>query len=138
MEISCGAYLIDIENNSILICRPTGSNVWSIPKGLNEGEESFYDTMVREVYEETGIDVNSLNIEKIIDLDPVKYKHKHKMLRPYAVYFDNDHSKFKLKCRSFFESNGKKLPEVCEFRWVDKKEANLLLHETQREYLDII
>ena len=52
MKISCG---ILIHNKiDFLVVRPTGSKTYyDIPKGLAEGDETWRETAVRELYEES-------------------------------------------------------------------------------------
>jgi 8-oxo-dGTP pyrophosphatase MutT (NUDIX family) len=64
MEITCGSFLID-PLNRILMCLTTGTkNFWTVPKGLPESHESFYEAAVRELEEETGIDITKFNWAK--------------------------------------------------------------------------
>lgn len=65
MKITCGIFLFDVEEN-ILICRVTYSkNLWSIPKGLVDENETFIDTALRELKEETSIILNNPQLKFI-------------------------------------------------------------------------
>ena len=50
--ISCGVIITD--GSSVLIARPTGETRYNIPKGMVDPGESFLQTAVRELEEETG------------------------------------------------------------------------------------
>ena len=57
-EKSCGAVVYKMEGNKpyyLLICDKSG--YWGFPKGHIEGNESEHDTALREIKEETNIDV---------------------------------------------------------------------------------
>ena len=58
-EKSCGAivYRKFHGNTEILLIKHVNSGHWSFPKGHVEGNETETETALREVYEETGIDI---------------------------------------------------------------------------------
>ena len=58
-EKSCGAivYRKSHGNIQILLIKHVNSGHWSFPKGHTEGEETEAETALREIKEETGIDV---------------------------------------------------------------------------------
>jgi 8-oxo-dGTP pyrophosphatase MutT (NUDIX family) len=45
------------EGIEVVLCGRTGDNVWGLPKGTPEPGESLEETAIREVSEETGLDV---------------------------------------------------------------------------------
>jgi ADP-ribose pyrophosphatase YjhB (NUDIX family) len=55
--ISCGAIVVD-DNKILLIRQFKNSDLWGIPKGHLEKDETFVECAKREVKEETGIDVS--------------------------------------------------------------------------------
>lgn len=59
-EKSCGCIII--ENNKVLLIHQTKGH-WGFPKGHIEENETEFDTALREVKEETNLDVE-INIEK--------------------------------------------------------------------------
>ncbi len=139
MKITCGIFLIDTQTNRLLICKPNNSeNFWSIPKGIAEDDEEFFDAAKRELYEETGIKYNKLEIDKVVDLDSIKYEKRNKMLHSYAVYINEDIDNIKLKCKSMIDNDPKKGPEVIEFKWVTPEVALKMLHESQVRALKMI
>ena len=51
-----GVVVRDGDGLEVCLIRPAGRSVWGLPKGGVEAGESYADTAVREVAEETGID----------------------------------------------------------------------------------
>ena len=60
-EKKAGAIILDSTKQYILLVKGQCSQKWGTPKGTAESDESMYITASREVYEETGI---QLNIDK--------------------------------------------------------------------------
>lgn len=58
MKRTCGVFLI-ARDRRILICHPTGHgrNTWSIPKGEKEEGDTDLKTALKELWEETNIDL---------------------------------------------------------------------------------
>ena len=80
-----------IENNKALICHRKKENLFCLPKGTPEKNESIRDTAVREVSEETGIYPEILK-----DLGQIKYdfigpknqsRYKKNIIYKKTVYF---------------------------------------------------
>ncbi len=123
-EKSCGAivYRKSHGNIEVLLIRHKGSGHWSFPKGHMEIGESEIETAVREIKEETSIDVL---------LDPtfretVLYSPK-KDTQKVVVYF-------LAKARNF---NPEPQPEeVSEARWVDIGHApHVLTYDNDRNII---
>jgi 8-oxo-dGTP pyrophosphatase MutT (NUDIX family) len=132
MKITCGI-ILEKPNGQILICHPTNApkNSWSIPKGLNEDLEDFFETAKRELLEETSIDLDQLNysITEISQL--FIYKNKRKCLKAFWVHLnDNKIDQVKLECKSLVDDE---YPEVDKFIWTSPNEALKMLHQTQIE-----
>ncbi|MBR4224750.1 MAG: NUDIX domain-containing protein [Oscillospiraceae bacterium] len=114
-EKSCGAvvYRRHHGNLEILLIKHIHSGHWSFPKGHTEEGESEIDTAMREIKEETGIDVL---------IDPT--------FRETVTYFPKKDTQkvvvyFLAKARSYdvVPAEG----EIAEARWVDLYYANDLL-----------
>jgi len=129
MEKTCGIFIID-NNKNILICRATGTDSWSIPKGHPEIGESFIEAAIRETLEETGINLKDKK-DLLTLIGSEIYKSKKKKLISYYLKIDNIDFK-KLKCTSFFANNK---PEIAEYKIVNYDEAMVLIHETQKKLL---
>jgi 8-oxo-dGTP pyrophosphatase MutT (NUDIX family) len=70
-----GVLLYDESRGSVLLVQSRG-NLWGIPKGTLELNETFPEAAVREVFEETGIKLDGVNKSKYIkipDQDCVYY-----------------------------------------------------------------
>lgn len=132
MKITCGIILENSEDQ-ILLCHPTNApkNSWSIPKGLNEDLEDFWETAKRELLEETSIDLDQLDysMEEVPRL--FFYKNKKKCLKVFWVKLnDNKIDQAKLECKSLVDNI---FPEVDKFLWTSPDEALKCLHQTQIE-----
>lgn len=67
-EISCGAYVID--NNKVLVVQHNAGH-WDFPKGHIEKGENEQETAKREVFEETGIEIEIVSDKRyIIEYEP--------------------------------------------------------------------
>lgn len=137
MIITCGTYLFSTKTKKLLVCHATHSrwNNWSIPKGIMEKGEDILTVCLRELKEETGIDVKSIKATSTHPLPSRKYQNQNKTLESYLVTTDSDLTSHK------YSSNlveGKDFPEIDKWKWVDLAEAATLLHQAQVENLEVI
>ncbi|MEG0614305.1 MAG: NUDIX domain-containing protein [Oscillospiraceae bacterium] len=114
-EKSCGAivYRKSHGNIEILLIKHVNSGHWSFPKGHVEGGETETETALREIKEETGIDV-------IIDpsfRETVSYFPK-KDTQKLVVYFIARAKNFEFTPQE---------EEIAEIRWVDVGHATTVL-----------
>lgn len=114
-EKSCGAvvYRKYHGNTEILLIKHINSGHWSFPKGHVEGSETEIETAVREIKEETSIDV-------LIDQtfrETVSYSPK-RDTKKEVVYFIA-----KARNIDFIPQED----EVAEIRWVDINHASAVL-----------
>lgn len=124
-----GIFLYSIKTGKLLICKASGNyGGWSIPKGMAEEGESPTETAIRELWEETGIDVNSLKISLIVELDPVMYKTRKKILKSFLYIIEDDLIDFDFKCISLVDG---KYPEISDYKLVELENAEKALHEAQ-------
>lgn len=135
--ITSGIYLYSIRQKKLLVCHATHSpwNNWSIPKGLPDEGEDIYTAGIRELYEETGVELQQLNILKTQVFKPVKYQKQNKILESVLVITDSDLSNQKFVCHSYTE---KSFPEVDKWKWVSIEDAEKMIHEAQRKNLQLI
>ncbi len=115
LEKSCGAivYRKSHGNTEILLIKHVNSGHWSFPKGHVEGNETEVETALREIKEETGIDV-------IVDpsfRETVSYFPR-KDTQKVVVYFIA-----KAKNFEFIPQE----EEIAQIRWVDIGHANTIL-----------
>lgn len=123
--ISCGGF-IWLNRTKLLIARPSWYDTeWNIPKGrVDPGEDYAVQTALREIYEETNILLTHENIKREIGLFPYT---KRKNL--YLFEFDIVGEAPDTKCNSFFiDFEGKKRPEMVDFKWVDLETAIKMVH----------
>lgn len=130
--ITCGIYLYNTKSEKILVCHATHSpwNNWSIPKGVQDDNEELYATAVRELYEETGIEIKQLHILAVHALEAKKYEKQNKILESFLVITDSEIDTQSLICHSLTE---KGFPEVDKYKWVTLGDAWKLLHEAQQK-----
>lgn len=113
--VTCGIIITD--TRSYLICHPTMSKWWDIPKGKQEPNETFGMSAVRELKEETGIlvDVNDLSF-----LGKFDYK-SDKQLALFYYQVDIMFDISKMFCDSTFVRNGKEFKEMDKFAAVTQE-----------------
>ncbi|NLK70724.1 MAG: NUDIX domain-containing protein [Clostridiales bacterium] len=120
-EKSCGAivYRKSHGNIEILLIKHVNSGHWSFPKGHMEGSETEVETALREIKEETNLDV-------IIDptfRETVSYSPK-KDTQKVVVYFLAKAKNFEFTPQA---------EEIAEIRWVDIGHAlSVLTYENDK------
>lgn len=125
------------KQGSILACHGTGKPKdygFDFPKGcVDEGEDDI-DGALRELKEETGIILP--NNESIIDCG-VHNHNKEKNIHIFVYPIEEFPDVSTLKCTTFFELNGKTLPEVDFYEIIPKEERNKFNKVLQNKF-DII
>lgn len=132
-----------------LICHATQSTSfemdhvhWTISKGMvNEGETSL-NAAIRELKEETGIDLrNDVSIDNLDALIPYKILPLRK--KTIHAYFIDDPSGIlrekRLECVSKIDIEGHRLfgyPEMDAYLWTDKDTAQSMVFGSQRSLFD--
>jgi putative (di)nucleoside polyphosphate hydrolase len=134
MKTTCGVFIFD-RDGKFLLCHPTGSNEkqFSIPKGLNDPGETYLETAVREVFEETGIVLKPENLKEMPEF--YEYKHKNKRLKGFFTFL-NKIDFDKLICTSTFLDKGIEWPEIDKY--IITSNIRILKSEQFRLYQDII
>ncbi len=142
MKISCGIYLINVENK-ILIAHPTNHkpNVWTIPKGrIDDGETSEFEVAKRELWEETNIDLNNYTdkLLNVVAFDYIRYKDTNKYLKGFFVKVNDTFGKNELKCHSWVYRDGKPVfLEMDDYKWVTLEDAIPVLNEFQNKNIEL-
>jgi len=132
-----GKFLIEHAPN-----KPHDKNSWDLPKGhISFDDPSLEYAVKRECFEETGI-----FLDKVEELGTFIY------INPYDIGSmtlfkatiddtqfagcEDDEILNNLVCTTFFEENGKKLPEANEFKFISLNELNEYLYDSLVDYFN--
>lgn len=107
-EISCGAYVVNDDNKVLLVQHRNGGH-WDFPKGHMELNETKKETAVREVFEETGVEIEIVSDKEY----EITYEPKVNTLK--TVIF------FEAKCLN--DNLKKQECEVIKAEWLYFKDA---------------
>ena len=122
-EICCGSVVFN--DNKVLIIKHKYGHI-SFPKGHVEGNETEEETAIREVREETGIDIEIINDKK------------------YYVQYDTDNNSIEKVTYFIGKMIGGKLnPQLSEISSCyfedENKVSDLITYDNDREmYLDVL
>lgn len=116
-KVSAGLILTD--GNYILGCKVGYGNRFDIPKGIIDENETPIQACVREVKEETGLDINTNDLKNHGKFDYLKGKFA-KDLYLFELDVDELPNIDKMRCDSFYtdKRTGKRLPEVVGYRYI--------------------
>lgn len=110
-KVTCGILLHT--PNGVLLCHPTGrkfeDGCYDIPKGVKEENETEWECAVRELREETGIDITNVDLRYIANHGRFAYN-KEKDIHLFSVRIANTIKPIDLKCDSLIDGTNK--PEV--------------------------
>lgn len=132
MQTSAGLILTDGEK--LLICHPSRSPYWDLPKGGIKEYETPLQACIRETWEETDFDISN---KTPIDLGTFKYT-KRKRLHLFMIKTDKLPSISFYKCNSFVELNDNKLPEMDKYMYITFAELENFLTPAMQEVLKSI
>ena len=126
LRVGCSAIIFDRQREKILLTRREDNNQWCLPSGGMEPGESATEACIREVEEETGLQVT---IKRLIGV----YTTPHELI----VYRDGNEIQLVALC---FEAEivGGELRLSCEtteyryFSYQEIRELDLLLNHMQR------
>lgn len=126
--------LIFNEHGQLLLAHATGQKHWDIPKGAAEEGESARQAAVREVHEETGIDLAAAELEEIGAIRYLRRKNLHLFQTALST---RDWDIASCQCTSFFlhHSSGVMTPEVDRFKWVDLADVPKFATKSMTEVL---
>ena len=120
-EKSCGCVIINNEGKVLLVYETT-ANFWGFPKGHVEIGETEIETAKREVYEETGLDVDVL--------EKFRYVTKYKIFRSInktAILFPARPKTNKVVIQE---------SEIKDYKWCTKEEAlSIMIHDNLKKIL---
>ena len=113
VRTSAGVIIID-ESGKFVVGFPTNGEFWDLPKGgVDEGETDFQGA-IREVLEETGIDLSQYPEEAFEDLGCFRYNQK-KRLHLFLIRVPGEIDSSKLVCKSRVEKGTHSYPEMSHF-----------------------
>lgn len=115
---------------------------WTISKGMVEDAETPLIAAIRELKEETGIDLrNDIDVDGLDSLVPYKILNlKYKTI--YAFFIDDPTGKLQKKqlhCDSLIDNEAHMLygyPEMDNYRWVNSSVARYMVFNTHKELFD--
>ena len=134
MDISCATLVYSKKTNKYLLVHPTNSpfwdnknkcpaKIWGLPKGINENSETFLETAIRELEEETGIKANS---ENMIDIGLFDYKSDKQL---YVFIYPMTDEVKNLHCDSTFtDTDGIDKPEIDKYRYATASEVGTYMN----------
>jgi 8-oxo-dGTP pyrophosphatase MutT (NUDIX family) len=131
-EISCG--FIIVNNNKKVLLGKTNSGNYTVFKGKQEKNETFLDTAIRELSEESGIDINILpQLKEYISTEPVfEYHLKNKDVFLFLLEDNLGLLKdFRFKCKSTYGKSEKNL-EILGYKWVKIKDMSKHIFPSQK------
>ncbi len=138
MENTAGVIIYDI-SGKVLITKPTNGNIWSFPKGMPDIEEELKTAAIREVLEETSLDLSQIKgyFENITYTQ--KYPKRDKTIHLFIFKSQQPiEDNYEIKCDSYFELDGKKYPENDDHKWIHPLDALKYIHDAQKIILNKI
>lgn len=128
-EITSALVLIDADGG-ILGCHGTGkpdNQGYDFPKGIMEDGEWLFETALREFKEETGVELSDLLPDDVTPIyDCGIHKHNNKKNISIFVCEINKFPDLSLfKCKSFFNCDGKDIPEVDGYKVIGKEDRKM-------------
>lgn len=115
-QITAGV-IIRNDKGQILGCIPFGKGeIFDIPKGHVDDGEDLYSAAIREVLEETSIELRNSDIHFLGQFQYNKYKDL------ALFYHRGNYDVTKLSCSSLFTFYGREVPEMIGYKWIDIKD----------------
>ena len=131
-KTTCGVLITD--GSRFLVCHPTNSKWWDIPKGQQDPGESYADTAIRELYEETSIVTTEDQLEYI---GHFAYR-PNKNLALFWLKVDVMPDPTTLRCKSKFEVGTNSFPEMDGFCIADRDECLRLVNPNMNKVISPI
>ncbi|HYM47616.1 MAG TPA: NUDIX hydrolase [Burkholderiaceae bacterium] len=120
-SLSCGV-IVRRAPGELLLCHATGRNYWDIPKGVRDAGETSAAAALRELREETGIELceqqlQDLGLQRYL---PRKDLHLFTLNPPDLALVIGT-----CKCSTYYTPRygGRAIPEVDAYRWALRSEV---------------
>lgn len=114
--ISCGG-IIKVDDQ-ILITKSTGNTNWNLPKGVMDINQTPIEAAIRQIREQTNIDVSNVQYTDLGQYNYLQYKNLHLFL------FKLDEKPEDLFCASMFKAdNNVYLPQISDYKWCTIKQS---------------
>lgn len=84
---------VGTESDRVLMVLHRGANEWSLPGGKRENDETFEETAVREVVEETGIECRIKDLICVREETTVSRSESEERLHTISVFFEAEYEK---------------------------------------------
>ena len=86
---SAAACIRDTEGRILLLQRSDGDNLWGFPGGVMEPGERIADTVVREVHEETGLEVEPTMLVGVYSAPKYAFAYPNgDQVQPVTIFFE--------------------------------------------------
>ncbi len=85
--LNCAGGAIFNEKGQVLLQKRSGSGLWGFPSGMMELGESLEETAVREIFEETGLEVKVMRLIEVYSKYSDEYANGDKS-KPIAALFE--------------------------------------------------
>ena len=116
-QVTAGV-IIQNDRGQILGCIPFGKGeIYDIPKGHVDSGEDLYVAAIREVKEETSLELRKSDITFLGQFNYNKYKDI------ALFYHSGNYDVTKLSCSSLFTFYGREVPEMIGYKWIDVKDV---------------
>ncbi|MFP6559663.1 NUDIX hydrolase [Paraburkholderia sp. B3] len=114
--VSCGTVLLDPQGR-VLLAHATGTNHWDIPKGQGEPGETESTSALREMVEETGIEIDA---SRLTDLGRFVYRRDKDLHLFAARALPQELDLSRCHCTSLFprREDGVMIPEMDAWSWI--------------------
>jgi 8-oxo-dGTP pyrophosphatase MutT (NUDIX family) len=115
---NCGGFIIICGENTLLVCSKKGK--WGFPKGKKHKKETLKECAIRELYEETGLTADKINIVNNICFHEVTKKG----ILSVELYLAYTNNMIKPKIQD--------QDELCDAKWIKIDQAYQLLDVKNR------